>query len=570
MKGLFRPLLATIVTMNLAAACTSAPTSSGASLLPSGDVPQSAGPAAGPSVAGSEPRPGGSLFADPPAPRNLRPTLATDTGTTAVIGWAGGTLKATAPDGATYTLEIPPQSLPGDTTITMTPLTALEGLGFQSPTEHLLGVELEPNGLQLAVPARLTMTPTAPLPPGGIATGDYLGHGQDAALSLATMSKSAVTFEVSHFSGYWSVWPLQMPDWRVFELDRQAAVERRIQSWMAQFMGVRRSQELIGIDVPPLDVVLRNLMKAFDFDEQVLDGRLELAQNGCYEATAALQTFMTYDQQLQLMGIADDKALYEEFKRPIPPELYTLTWNLCLDEEFERCRALGDFPRLERFLFSFARQLAILGQELSDKQLSDGTDRLKRCGHWRVKLNTSQTLSIRGGRGAVEQEWTSEIDLRFKADGDGPFGIGSLSLADGEADIKVDKLDVRGDGERATLRNIHTTTRAQARINGLTFDTPPEGVAPTPRTLTLWVDPGVVSVDALQRSGPNAGKYLQSDLIWAPSAQVIFGVSPPTIDSGWQFRTGPYKAVFARDGTGSEQGTTIAGRIEVIVEHTPD
>jgi hypothetical protein len=129
-NGLFRPLVATIVTMNLVAACTSVPTSSGASLLPSGDVPRSAGPAAGPSVAGSEPPPGGSLFADPPAPRNLRPTLATDTGTTAVIGWAGGTLKATAPDGSTYTLEIPPQSLPGDTTITMTPLATLEGLGF--------------------------------------------------------------------------------------------------------------------------------------------------------------------------------------------------------------------------------------------------------------------------------------------------------------------------------------------------------------------------------------------------------------------------------------------------------
>jgi hypothetical protein len=104
----------------------------------------------------------------------------------------------------------------------------------------------------------------------------------------------------------------------------------------------------------------------------------------------------------------------------------------------------------------------------------------------------------------------------------------------------------------------------------MTFSTVPEGEEPLPTGLDLWINPGVVSFDALHKSGFYAGQLRHEEATWAPSSQLIFGVYPPTIANGWQFRTRPYKAVFARDGSGGDVGYRLQSRIEVIVEHTPD
>jgi hypothetical protein len=554
-SGVLRRLFPIVVALNVATACATGQATPGPSAA-------SSTPGASGGVESSAPS---GFFTDPPAPHDLQSTLASAAATSGVIGWEGGRLEASGPSGATYTLEIPPHSLPVSTEITMTPLSALAGFGLAAAPEHVLGVELEPDGLQLVVPATLTMTPGVALPRAGIASGDYLADGKDAALLLAETSEAAITFEISHFSGYWSIWPLQMPDWRVFELDRQAATERRIQSMMAQFLGFRRQQELLGIAVAPLDVILRNLMKAFDFDKEVLEGRLALASNGCYEAQSAIQAFLTYDEQLQKMGIADDKELYAEFKRPVPPALLRTAWNICLDEEFARCRAIGELPRLMTFLLSHLRQRALFGESLTDKEISDGQDRLKRCGHWRVRLNTSQLDFDAGFR--REMEWTSEIDVRWKGNGDGPFGIGNLDLGDGEGDIVVNKLILEVSATVVCChRNFQTYQKAAARINGMAFSTVPEGVEPVPTMLNLWVDAGTISYDYTE-----VGKTKHADGLPWPGAPVLFGGSDlnATIDKGWQFRTRPYRAVFALQKAAPAPADRTA-RIEVIVEHTPD
>jgi hypothetical protein len=490
---------------------------------------------------------------------------------------AGGVIEATGPSGATYRLEIPPEALAVETTITMTPLSELTGFGsLDASLEHMLGVELEPDGLQLAAPARLTMSSEAAMPDAGVATGSYLGDGAEAGLVLAERSGSTVGIEVAHFSGYYSVWPLQMEHWRELELDFQAADEAAFEHELAVILGVLRLRQLFGLETPRYEEVVRN---EFEYFEKVmLDGRLALSQNGCTEARLAMTAFVAYERQLQLLGVADDEALYAELKRPIPPALYDLTWNLCLDEEYQRCAATGDWPRLAMFLLTQLKQRAIMEFPLTTEQTLEGTDRLKRCGHWRVTLNTSENLFVPGaglvgGEAQVWQEWTSEIEVQFRGDGDYPFGLSDRAVGYGEADIQVTRLDVTHSGADlpASIRNIRTVIPAQARITGMAFVTPKDSLVSKPDSLKVQFEPGTVAFEVLHVGGFYAGEYIPEEVNWRSSSQLIFGkYPPPTIEKEWEFGSSPYIAKFGRFGSGGEVGYRMESSIEIIVDHTPD
>ncbi|HEY6608616.1 MAG TPA: hypothetical protein VI277_05405 [Candidatus Limnocylindria bacterium] len=564
-------MIAAAVAISVVGGCSAPPPTPGQSESTPPPTPGQSGSA--PQSSAASPGDAGGLFTDPPDPRNLQPTLATSSTASADIGWEGGTIEASGPSGASYRLEIPPEALAVPTTITMTPLSELTGFGsLDASIEHTLGVELEPDGLELLRPAHLTMRAVEALPEAGVATGDYLGHGEDAALLLTEITDATINFEITHFSGYWSVWPLQMEEWRVIALHEQELIERRLQGYIADVISWRRFLELHGEAVQPLADFVRNMMEGFDLEEQLLQNRLALADNGCPEAQMALRAFLAWDRQLQLMGIADDEELYAEFRRPIPPELFEVTWNQCLDEEYQRCAAIGDWIRLATFLLQQNRQRAVWEVPLTDEQVADAKDRLKRCGHWTVRLTVSEDFGSPGGAGpGIAQEWESEIHVRFTADGDLPFGLSDTGIGYGETyDIEVNELDVTLDGEEATLRNFLTGLPAQARIVGLTFDSPSDGTEPKPLTLKLWIDPGTVTFDALHVSGFRAGEWIPQEATWAPSSQVILGAYPPTIADAWAFGMRPFSAEFVRDRNSGVQGLILQSRIELIVEHTPD
>jgi hypothetical protein len=78
---------------------------------------------------------------------------------TATIGAEGGTIRATAADDTTYELVIPPDALEFNETISMTPVSAVEGLPLSG---SLAGaVTLEPAGIIFYEPAILLITPAA-------------------------------------------------------------------------------------------------------------------------------------------------------------------------------------------------------------------------------------------------------------------------------------------------------------------------------------------------------------------------------------------------------------------------
>jgi hypothetical protein len=76
----------------------------------------------------------------------------------------GGRVKATGGDGTAYTLEIPPYALVFDTTITLTPVERFDGVALVTQPSNTFGVSMEPDGLELFVPATLRVRPVEPVP----------------------------------------------------------------------------------------------------------------------------------------------------------------------------------------------------------------------------------------------------------------------------------------------------------------------------------------------------------------------------------------------------------------------
>jgi len=107
------------------------------------------------------------------------------------VGSEGGTIGIEG-----MTLAIPAGALPDGTTITATPLRALQGSPFAAAP---VGLKLEPSGLVLLQPATLTL----PKPSGaGVVVGfGFDGDGEELHLVPASVSGDTVELKVWHFSG---------------------------------------------------------------------------------------------------------------------------------------------------------------------------------------------------------------------------------------------------------------------------------------------------------------------------------------------------------------------------------
>jgi hypothetical protein len=133
-----------------------------------------------------------------PSPLNVAPALDSARAVTQTVDGGGAALTATGADGTVYRLVLPFRALTDPEEITMTPLAAIAGLPFGDG--H--GVQLSPDGLSLADPARLSITPPAPVPLAEQAAFSYLGTGTDLHLYPTSHRDDVLEFELTHFSAY--------------------------------------------------------------------------------------------------------------------------------------------------------------------------------------------------------------------------------------------------------------------------------------------------------------------------------------------------------------------------------
>lgn len=130
-------------------------------------------------ICGSKCRPmKGPIGVGPPTQRvDVSPGLDSASAASAAIDGEGGRVDALATDGTTYSLIVPAGALASPTQITMTPLASLVG----SPLGAGLvgGVQLEPDGLELAKTATLVIQGDRIAPGPGQTGFAYHANGQD-------------------------------------------------------------------------------------------------------------------------------------------------------------------------------------------------------------------------------------------------------------------------------------------------------------------------------------------------------------------------------------------------------
>lgn len=149
-------------------------------------------------LSGSAPGGGGAIAADP-----VDVTSAADGGraVSALITPEGGTLTAKSAAGTELTLIIPAGALLRSERITLAP-TAVDGLPFTGAQAG--AAQLSPDGLDLLVPATLTITSPKVAAAKGFLTAPYgfRGTGTGLYLEMADVKGSTATLLLSHFSGY--------------------------------------------------------------------------------------------------------------------------------------------------------------------------------------------------------------------------------------------------------------------------------------------------------------------------------------------------------------------------------
>jgi hypothetical protein len=115
-----------------------------------------------------------------------------------VVSPVGRTVTATATVGIIYSLTIPVGALDADTTITVTPVTAIANLPFSGPL--LAAVRLEPSGLKLVRPATLTITLPGPIDPTGLLGFLFNDDGTNFEVVRTAINGTTLTLAVEHFT----------------------------------------------------------------------------------------------------------------------------------------------------------------------------------------------------------------------------------------------------------------------------------------------------------------------------------------------------------------------------------
>ncbi len=118
----------------------------------------------------------------------------------------GGDLQVIASDGTQFDLAIPPDAIESDrdVLIKMTPMAGLNELPISG--NFIGGVQLAPEGMQLSIPARLTVKLPAPLPVSDLLSFVFQGSGSQFHFlpvlpDAGTTSTSSFDIPLWHFSG---------------------------------------------------------------------------------------------------------------------------------------------------------------------------------------------------------------------------------------------------------------------------------------------------------------------------------------------------------------------------------
>ena len=379
----------------------------------------------------------GTVGVGPPAQRvSVSPQPAEGQAATGAIGPRGGRVDALADDGTLYSLIVPEGALAFPTQITITPLAQLNGSPLGG--ELIGGVQLEPDGLELAKPATLAIQGDRINPgPGQIAFG-YHGTGQDFHLepfyrqtpqSLEGYDPNkTILIPVSHFSGT-GVQPATDID-SVRDL-RYGAMEARDRLAEPAAKAIKRERETGQSS----DAELAQIMS--DYLDQVVIPDAAAASFSDALYANGLQSYLSWERQRQLLGIEGDfAARIAQVERLLDQAFKALVKRLS-----DRCKA-GDLAIQTRIL-ALERQLQLLGVDDHSEEFARVIDE---C--YRFELRVTSHLEHHadddlGGGWYAKEDYSIGLEGAAPLTVAGELGFGELT---GNGPFNYRQTDISGSG----------------------------------------------------------------------------------------------------------------------------
>ncbi len=358
------------------------------------------------------------LFDAPANPVNVTLQLE-NTSVTQMIPAQGGTLTATGTDGTRYTLTIPEGALLVDTEISMTPVSAVDGLPFSGGLGG--AVKLEPSGLTFDQFVTLKIEPVKSIPLDQQVLFGFDQDGKDLHLALPGADSQAVEIRMLHFSG--AGLAEGTSDEKAAVYKRMAdRVETRLTNELANYLqGLRAGAEP---DPAALDAIFE------EYYNSVVLSRLKAASAAsgtCADAQKAMQTYLEWARQLSLLGgeerVAKAKNVIAEFGPTAAKK--------CFDEEYKRCALQHQIAGMIPMLLSFERQGELLGalspsdpgQE--DKDWADartyGRELAVKCFQWDLVFTSSG--KFRTGSDGFDSSVKAKIPIRVEGGADNLFNL---------------------------------------------------------------------------------------------------------------------------------------------------
>jgi hypothetical protein len=254
----------------------------------------------------------------------------------------GTSLIAIDANGAVYSLSIPPFAIARSVEITMTPISSL--MSPEAGVGPVLGVQIEPHGLLLLQPARLTITAPAALGKTDLSPFSYLGAGESLHPRPELVDQGRVMFDLYHFSGY----GLQVRTAKLFE-----AVAQNLEAYyLEQLTAAAEDKDATGAAFQqPLD----------DYWTLVMQPRLKQPFAGCEQAKSNLTKFFGWARTASMLGISVDPQYQEGLG------LVMDGTEACAKATVAACDDPGEAGQTARNeLFGFERQAALVSPDRTD------------------------------------------------------------------------------------------------------------------------------------------------------------------------------------------------------------
>ncbi len=252
-------------------------------------------------------------------PLNVKVTTDTDLASSALISTAGGSLSVQAADGTQFTLTFPEGALQSDETITLTPVSGVEGLPFSGGLVG--GVQMSPEGLRLFQPATLTIESPNTVAAEGFETVAFGYHedGQGVYLNPSTVAGNILTLEVWHFSGVAAAQATTAEIQTQQQQNVPSNAEDAFTQGIQELEGIERQAQQLGEPDPDFkDRMKEFLRQAYD---SFIAPQLPIALEDCAKAPEIISKALGWARQAEFLAgdelraqIDNVIATYEQVK----------------------------------------------------------------------------------------------------------------------------------------------------------------------------------------------------------------------------------------------------------------